>query len=63
MTYTSKQLADWKVYEYIREGGRFNMFDPRAREATGLSAKSYSFVMQNYSRLKAEIAKATGEQS
>ena len=61
MTYTSKQLADWKVYECIRKDGRFNMFDPRAREATGLSLKSYSFVMQNYSRLKEEIAKAIGE--
>ena len=61
MKYTPKQLADWKDYECIRKDGRFNMFDPRAREATGLSAKSYSFVMQNYSRLKEEIAKITGK--
>lgn len=61
MKYTPKQLADWKDYECIRKDGRFNMFDPRAREATGLSAKSYSFVMQHYSGLEEQIAKAKGQ--
>ena len=45
-------LADWRAYERVRAGGRFNMFDPRARRMSGLSADRYSFVMSNYSKLR-----------
>lgn len=51
--FTEKQLADWLDYEEVRSGGCYNMFDPRARQATGLTGDEYSFVMQNYSQLKA----------
>lgn len=54
--FTAKQIADWKRYEKVRAGGKYNMFDPRARQATGLSMERYSFVMQNYSELKTAAA-------
>jgi len=56
--FSANQLSQWKAYEKVRRSGQFNMFDPRAKRATGLSADAYSFVMENYSELKAAIAKA-----
>ena len=53
--FTAKQLNDWKAYERTRKGGRFNMFDPRARRSTGLSGDEYSFVMHNFSELKIAV--------
>lgn len=60
--FTAEQIKDWKAYEKVRRGGRFNMFDPRARRATGLSAERYSFVINNFSELKT-AAEAKSEQS
>lgn len=52
MRFTDEQLADWRAYEKVRKSGRFNMFDPRARLATRLSADRYSFVVGNFEKLK-----------
>ena len=52
--FSKAQLADWRAYERVRAGGRFNMYDPRARKATGLNAQHYSFVMEHFSELRAE---------
>lgn len=52
-TFTKEQLSDWRAYERVRKSGRYNMFDPRARQATGLDKEDYVFVMQNFSELKA----------
>lgn len=49
---TPAQVEHWKKYERVRKGGRFNMYDPRAREATGLNGEQYEFVMRNYAALK-----------
>ena len=38
-------------YEIVRQQGFYNMFDPKARQLTGLSKDNYLFVMKNYSRL------------
>jgi len=54
-TFTADDLDDWKSYERVRKGGRYNMFDPRARRATGLSGERYSFVMKHFSKLKAAV--------
>lgn len=56
--HTPEQIAAWHAYEKVRKGGRFNMFDPRARRLTGLSADMYSYVMQHYSTLKAQIGES-----
>jgi hypothetical protein len=34
------------------------MFDPRARQATGMSGERYSFTMTNYSTLKEAVGAA-----
>lgn len=52
MKFTRSQIRDWRVYERTRTGGKWNMFDPRARLDTGLSEKRYSFVISNYTQLK-----------
>ena len=50
-TYTKKHFDDFKKYERVRKSGSYNMFDPRARRATGLDKDEYLFVMDNYSEL------------
>lgn len=51
--FTAEDLDDYKAYKRVREGGKYNMFDPRARRATGLSGEQYSFVMKWFTELKA----------
>ena len=53
--FTNQQLSDWKRYEKVRKRGKWNMFFPEARAATGMSSERYSFVMQNFSELKAAV--------
>lgn len=52
-TFTKHQINAWKVYESVRKRGKYNMFDPRARRLTGLTKEDYTFVMRNFSALKA----------
>jgi hypothetical protein len=56
--FTDQEIAQWLKYEAVRASGKYNMFDPRARAAAGLSSSECTFVMKNYSEL-AEIAKST----
>ena len=53
--FTADDLKNWKAYERVRKGGRYNMFDPRARIAARLSPAQYSFVMKNFTELKAAV--------
>ena len=53
--FTAKQLQDFKAYRKVQMGGKYNMFDPRARRATKLSESEYVFVMKNYTALKKEV--------
>ena len=43
---------DFDAYDDIRTYGAWNMFDPRAIEASGLERKVYLAVMSEYSELK-----------
>ena len=52
MEFTEQQLKNFKKYVRVQMGGRYNMFDPRARAATGLSQDEYTFIIKNYSELK-----------
>lgn len=52
MEFTNQQLQNFKKYVRVQMGGRYNMFDPRARAATGMDKDEYIFVMENYSALK-----------
>jgi len=57
--FTKQQLADFKAYVRVQRGGRYNMLDPRARQAAGLSQEAYVFVIDNYEALEA-AAKGAG---
>ena len=50
--FTQKQLENWRHYEAVRESGNWNMFDPRAMQASCLTKEAFLFVMQNYSPMK-----------
>lgn len=56
--FTEKQLEDFKAYRKVQMAGRWNMFDLDAQLATGLERDEYTFVMKNYSKLRAEVDKA-----
>ena len=43
---------DFDAFENVRTSGAWNMFDPRAIEASGLERKVYLAVMSEYSELK-----------
>ena len=55
--FTLNQLDMWLAFEGVRSSGLYNMFDPRAKRATGLSTEEYDFVMHNFSALKAAATK------
>lgn len=57
--FTQAQIATWVAYEAVRERGRYNMYDPRALQATGLTRDEYVFVMDNFDALK-QAATAMG---
>ena len=39
-------------YVKIQKDGKYNMFDPRAREMTSLSRSEWIYILKNYSELK-----------
>jgi len=49
--FTEEDHAAFSAYETVRQQGKWNMFDPRARKATKLSVERYRFVVGNYSQL------------
>jgi len=53
--FTDQDFADWKAFERVRAGGKWNMFSTQAWRASKLSDERYSFVMQWYSELKAAV--------
>jgi len=59
--FTEQQLKNWRAFEDVRSGGYYNMFDPRARQATGLSSEDYVFVTRNFSELKKAVQAEEGE--
>ena len=56
------QIADYCYYERVRKSGRYNMFDPRARQLTGLSKVEYAFVMENFEALQAQYTRQLEDQ-
>jgi len=55
--FTATQFQNFKAYRRVQLGGKYNMFDPRAVSASGLSESEYFFVLKNYVRLR-EAAEA-----
>jgi hypothetical protein len=50
---TDQDIRNYQAYERVRSRGTYNMFDSRARIATGLTKEDYLFVMENYDTLHA----------
>lgn len=46
---------DFLEYVAIQEIGYYNMLDPRARQLTLLSKEDWSYIINNYSDLKAHF--------
>jgi len=42
----------WNQYRRVQDGGRYNMFDPRAKRLTTLTRREWVTIMENYSDLK-----------
>lgn len=55
MRFTDQQLDDWRRYERVRKSGKFNMYFPQARAATGLPRERYMAVMMAYCELKEAV--------
>lgn len=52
MVYSHQNIQQWRAYERVRSSGKFNMFDPQAMAASGLTKGEYLFCMKNYGPLK-----------
>jgi hypothetical protein len=53
--FSPDQIQMYLAYETVRVSGLFNMFDPRAREATGLTKEDFLFVMGQFNSLRQQF--------
>mgnify|MGYP001617930468 CR=1 FL=1 len=44
---------EFEAYERVRRGGKYNMWDPRAKNLAGLDRETYLTVMHFYGELMA----------
>ena len=42
---------EFLAYEEVRRYGKWNMFSPEAKEATGLNREKYLAIIDNYNKL------------
>ena len=64
LPFESLTRADFEAYEDVRLSGRWNMFTPQARDASGLDRQTYISVLHVYTELKRKFlpaANAPGE--
>jgi hypothetical protein len=52
LPFTAADLNAFRAYVKVQKSGRFNMLDPRAASAAGLSRDQMVFVMSNYNELQ-----------
>ncbi len=55
---TDAQLAAYRAFERVRASSKYNMFDPRALLATGLTRDEFLYVMENFDALRKAAAAA-----
>lgn len=48
---TEQQLKNFAAYVEVQKSGEYNMLDPRARMAAGLSREEFIFCITNYDLL------------
>jgi hypothetical protein len=53
--YSDRDIVDWRSYERVRLTGKFNMFDPRAIDMTGLTRERYIFIMEHYNQIQNQV--------
>lgn len=53
---------DFSAYVCVQRSGRWNMYDPRAREATGLSREKYLYIIKHYSELAEKFKIGLGKE-
>ena len=53
---------DFKNYVDVQMGGQYNMFDPNARIAAGLTKKQFMVIMKNYEELEEQYQGADVEE-
>jgi len=53
MTFTAQQIKNFRAFVKVQKSNRYNMLDPRAAQAAGLTADEMVFVMDNYDALEA----------
>lgn len=58
--FTQQQIEDFKVYDEVRQEGRYNMMSRQAAEATGLDRDRLLFVIVNYVELAQAAEQADG---
>ena len=51
ITFTEKQLADFRAFNEVQNSRTYNMMSHQARMATGLSKDAFFFVIENYMAL------------
>ena len=61
--YSQRQIDNWIEFEIVRAGGRYNMFDPRARDLTELSIDEWLHCMKHYNALKQQANETTEGES
>ena len=49
--FSKEELNDFERYVKVQKSGKYNMFDPRARQQTGLTKERFLFVIENYSNM------------
>ena len=58
MTVNQITKNDFMNFEQVRRFSSYTMYDPRARQSTGLSSKRYVCIIENYSVLLDKYADA-----
>lgn len=58
MKVTKQEFAE---YVRVQMSGLFNMFNPHARLATGLSREKYLYIIKNYAALKEKYGIGKGK--
>lgn len=52
-TFTAQELKNFRAYVKVQRSQRFNMLDPRAAQAAGLTREEVVFIIANYAALEA----------
>lgn len=52
MKFTLQQIEHFRAYKKVQKSNRYNMMEPAAVTATGLTDDEHLFVIENYAALR-----------